>query len=287
MSDRKLWIVTASANPFKTKEWHNTWAQRSRQELKHRAVMVWNGASQYPGEITRGQLDTGALIITGDYLGVVPAFCLGLQAVIHRAQPQDVIACLHDDVAIMEQDWDLRVLAHFDQHPNTCLAGFFGATGLGAPDIYKTPYDPMQLARMDCWSNMDDAEAHGQRSIEAKRVVVLDGFSQIMSVEFAKYAVGWLQESGITHHFYDGILGCLARRFSPDRYDMTRRALEAEVWMIPIQCHHAGGQTAVGDVGYQAWAKTKTENGDQGFWNQAHRIGYERFQDVLPLRLKE
>lgn len=293
MSDRKLWIVTASANPFKTKEWHNTWAQRSGQELKRRAVMVWNGASQYQGEITRVQLDTGALIITGDYLGVVPAFCLGLQAVIHRAAPQDVIACLHDDVAILEQNWDQKVLAHFDQHPRTCLAGFFGATGLGAPDIYKTPYNPMQLARMDCWSNMDDAEAHGQRSTEAKRVVVLDGFSQIMSVEFAKYAVAYLQESGITHHGYDGVLGCLAarwarqRRWRDDDDGVPTGVRSSEVWMIPIACHHAGGQTAVGDVGYQAWAKTKIENGDQGFWEAAHRIWYDGFRDVLPLRLKE
>ncbi len=280
-SDRKLWIVTASTNPFKTRRWHESWNNKSAVELKHRAVTVWNGAAAWEGRLSNVQLDTGGLIITGDYLGVVPAFCLGLQAVIHRAGPKDVIACLHDDVEIFEQDWDLRVLEHFDAHPNTVLAGFFGATGLGDPEIYKKPYDPMQLARYDCWSNMDDAEAHGSRSTEAKRVVVLDGFSQIMSRDFALFAAEALQGTGVTHHFYDGMLGCLAAEYS----DMFIDEDEKEVWMIPVSCHHAGGQTAVGDAGYQAWAKTKIEGGDQGFWEEAHKAGYNRFRHVLPLRL--
>lgn len=287
MSERKLWIVTATANPHKTRKWWSSWPRRASLELQERnSIMVWNGTG------ARVDLDGRALhsnlILISDYLGVVPAFCLGLQAVIHRAQPHDVIACLHDDVEIFDHDWDLRVLEHFDTHPRTILAGFFGATGLGAPDIYKTPYDPMQLARMDCWSNMDDAEAHGQRSTEAKRVVVLDGFSQIMSVPFARYAVNYLQESGVTHHFYDGMLGCLAERHSRAELHLGESGCHyREVWMIPIRCHHAGGQTAVGDPGYQAWAKTRTEKGDQGFWEEAHRIGYDMFKDVLPLRLEE
>ncbi len=263
------------------------------QDLERRAVVVWNGASSFPRQHQMMKLDVGGALIVGDYLGVVPAFCLGLHIVVNRAAPGDIIACLHDDVEILEQDWDRKVLEHFDLHPATCLAGFFGATGLGAADIYKTPYDPMQLARMDCWSNMDDAEAHGQRTSLPKRVVCLDGFSQIMSVDFAKFALQWLDNSGITHHFYDGILGCLAARWARQAQWLTdddavpSGVRGGEVWMIPIRCHHAGGQTAVGDPGYQAWAKAKTEKGDQGFWEEAHRIGYECFRDVLPLRLKE
>jgi hypothetical protein len=57
--------------------------------------------------------------------------------------------------------------------------------------------------------------------------------------------------------------------------------------MIPVKCHHAGGQTAVGDQGYQAWAKAKIAGGDQGFWEESHRYFYEELRDVLPLRLKE
>jgi len=236
-SERKLWVVTATTDPNRTRQWCS-WGKRRATDFD--MTIVWNGvagvttAPYFGGEFDKDQ----SLLMVSDYLGVVPAFCLGLHAVIHRAQPQDIIALLHDDVEIFEQDWDLKVLEHFDSHPATCLAGFFGATGLGAPDIYKTPYDPMQLARMDCWSNMDDAEAHGQRSTEAKRVVVLDGFSQIMSVPFAEYALRELEALRITHHFYDGALGCLAARQASYGF------LDKEVWMIPIRCHHAGGQTA-------------------------------------------
>jgi hypothetical protein len=242
--------------------------------------VVWNGAAGTQDPEQRTSLTT-TVIIEPDYLGVVPAFCLGLHAVIHRAQPQDIIALLHDDVEIFEQDWDLKVLEHFDSHPQTCLAGFFGATGLGAPDIYKTPYDPMQLARMDCWSNMDDAEAHGQRSETPRRAVCFDGFSQIMTVELAKYITLQLEHSKLTHHAFDSAIGALAARFCRDR------GYEYEAWMIPIRCHHAGGQTAVGDPGYQAWAKARIEKGDQGFWEESHRYFYEELRDILPLRLKE
>ncbi|HEY9015251.1 MAG TPA: hypothetical protein VIM84_09335, partial [Gemmatimonadales bacterium] len=79
---------------------------------------------------------------------------------------------------------------------------------------------------------------------------------------------------GVTHHFYDGMLGALAAR------------LDWEVWFLPVRCRHFGGQTAVGDAGYAEWAKTQHPDGDQGFWQDAHRIGYDRFRDVLPLRVR-
>ncbi len=239
---------------------------------------VWNGAygKWYPFDPQVAK--DGSLLIIPDYLGVVPAFCLGIRAALAQAQPQDIICCLHDDVEIQEQDWDLKILEHFDSHPGTVLAGFFGATGLGADDIYQTPYDPMQLARRDCWSNVDDAEAHGQRSEVAKRAVCFDGFSQIMTVECAGYIVDELERSKLIHHGYDSAIGALAARYYNNDY---------EAWMIPVKCHHAGGQTAVGDPGYQAWAKAKIDKGDQGFWEQSHRYFYENLRDVLPLRLPE
>lgn len=283
-SERKLWIVTASTDVDKARRWTDSWrARASALEGAFHAVIVWNGVGQRPWPHWSGTRSDTTLIIEPDYLGVVPAFCLGLQAVIHRAQPHDVIACLHDDVEIFEQDWDRKVLAHFDAHPRTILAGFFGATRLGADELYKTDYDPMQLARGDCWSNMDDAEAHGQRSTEARRVVVLDGFSQIMRADFARYACEALQKSGVTHHAYDLALGCLAARWARG----VSTQLGAETWMIPIHCHHAGGQTAVGDRGYQEWAAKKIKDGDQGFWLEAHAHFYEEFRDILPLRLGE
>jgi hypothetical protein len=79
------------------------------------------------------------------------------------------------------------------------------------------------------------------------------------------------QTLGITHHCYDSLCGCYARR------------LGWEVWMLPVKCHHFGGRTAVNDQAYHAWAKTQDPNGDSGFWLKAHEIGWREFRDVLPL----
>jgi len=175
------------------------------------------------------------------------------------------------------------------RHPNCGLAGFGGAIGLGDEQIYQKPYDPMQLARIGFRSNLIDAEKHGTRSLLPERVACLDGFSQIGTRQFwegyrnqtralVRYSLQdmpWtvLEELGFVHHFYDGALGCIAKRHG------------WEVWYLPVRGQHFGGQTAVGDPGYGDWAKTQIKDGDQGFWQAAHRIGYDAFKDVLPIRL--
>jgi hypothetical protein len=148
----------------------------------------------------------------------------------------------------------------------------------------------MQLARIMFRSNMVNAEMHGIRSLLTEQVACLDGFSQIGRRDFwygehththradgaAKGDVRpwtYLEQLGVVHHFYDGMLGCLAARYG------------WETWYLPVRCDHHGGLTAVGDRGYQEWAKTKTTEGDHGFWTEAHEIGYREFRDVLPLRI--
>lgn len=226
----------------------------------------------------------------GDYLGTVRAFRQGVDALLAQEEVE-VIACLHDDLEIIEVGWDQRVLRHFDRQPSCGLAGFGGAIGLGDDDLYQKPYAPVQLARRGFRSNLVDAEQHGVRSLFPERVACLDGFSQVGRREFwegyvrdlgkkpedrvAREQRPWtyLDKLGVVHHFYDGMLGCLAARYG------------WETWYLPIACRHYGGQTAVGDPGYQAWARTRQALGDHGFWEAAHAIGYEVFRDVLPLRV--
>ena len=81
-----------------------------------------------------------------------------------------------------------------------------------------------------------------------------------------------MQRLGITHHLYDGLLGCYAKRIG------------YQVWFVPIKCHHFGGRTAAGDARYAAWAQQQIEGGDAGFWTKAHEIGYREFRDCLPIR---
>lgn len=223
------------------------------------------------------------------YMGVVPAFRAGVDTALDG--PYDLIACFHDDLEILDPHWAERVVDYFADNPAMGLAGFGGAIGLGAEDLYQQEYRPDLLARVGFRSNLVDAEAHGARVLYPERVSCLDGFSQIGTRAFwAGYRFEerpggvlidrtalrpWtvLQDLGMIHHFYDGALGCLAARAG------------WETWYLPIPCRHYGGRTAVGDPGYQQWALQQPAGGDHGFWREAHRIGYEAFRDVLPLRV--
>jgi len=230
-----------------------------------------------------------------EILGVVPSFAIGVARAL--SDNAAVIAAFHDDLLIEQDGWDEDVVRLFKACPRAGLVGFGGAKGLGSDDLYKSPYHPMQLARQGFLSNMRDAEAHGMRSEAAVPVACLDGFSQIGLREFWRgvpynLEVGlppsmedvpvWnnlftlMKRWGVIHHFYDGMLGCFARR------------LGYLVWLLPIKCHHYGGRTAVADARYLEWANAQHPpdgtSGDQMFWTQAHQIGYTEFQDVLPIR---
>ena len=236
---------------------------------------IWNGrlavvsATLESTDLIRKCTTSWAQRSDGDYptytvkgrCGVVPLFAEGLARAL-RDTKADIIACLHDDVEIKENAWDRQVIEFFDAHPACGLLGFGGGTGLGSADIYHCNYNPMQLARQDFVSNMDDAEVHGRRArlvpdpdethlYAAERVACLDGFSQIGRRGFWQGRLRQphptirqaddqtnlferLTDLGLVHHAYDAALGCYAKR------------LGWEVWMLPIACKHWGGQTAVG-----------------------------------------
>lgn len=272
----RLIVVTASTNTARARDCFASWGDVQ-------IVCVSNG----PAVQEVDPLPMIDLTHQG-YMGTVAAFRKGVDFALAHSNAE-VIACLHDDVEIKDPHWAEKVLRHFDRQPSCGLLGFGGAIGLGSDDLYTTPYDPMHLARIGFRSNMINAEAHGVRSLLSERVACLDGFSQVGRREFwagyqrATYHDGMYEERprpwthletlGVSHHLYDGLLGCLAARYG------------WETWYLPIACHHFGGRTAVGDEGYQAWAKTQVEGGDHGFWERAHEIGFNSFRDVLPLRV--
>lgn len=297
----RLAVVTASIDYSRALPVLTGWYERAAQPIDLYVVHQagWNRDWQkfYEGP-------TPLTVYTcKDILGVVHAFAIGVRRALHDGA--NIIACLHDDLEIEQDGWDEDVVRLFKACPRAGLCGFGGAKGLGSDDLYQVPYNPMQLARQNFGSNMRHAEVHGMRWEHAQPAACLDGFSQIglrefwlggerLSFQGASFGTEpypsqgnlfeQMQAWGVTHHFYDGMLGCFAKR------------LGWQVWYLPITCHHHGGMTAVADPRYHAWANRYAQQtdrlegieeegtGDQIFWLRSHRIGYEQFRDVLPIR---
>jgi hypothetical protein len=262
--------------PEKTKKYWGSWLERAYDPYLSRVVVV-NG-----GKLNREQLSPlvyqtgaepqrGTFLYSNEIMGPVPAFAWGVEAALKTEA--DLIACFHDDLEILESGWDREVIRFFDDHPRCMLAGFGGAPKLGRPGMYDQQYDPMSLARHGFVSNMRDAEAHGIRSDRAQRLAVLDGFSLIGRRRFMNdFWFVAAEQLGLTHHAYDALAGVVAA------------ALHGEVWLIPLQVHHAGGASAVGNQDYQLWARQQNQGrGDQGFWEDSHRKVWEYARGVLPL----
>lgn len=273
-----LCVVTATTDPDRARSCIRSWGGMP-------FVGVVNGRPWTPLEKPAGEAEgelVRSWILSPEYLGTVPAFRLGVDYALEQTDA-DIIACFHDDVEILDPEWIPKVIRLFERHPDCGLAGFGGAIGLGTDELYKCEYSPMQLARIGFRSNLVDAEVHGIRSLLSEQVAVLDGFSQIGRREFFEgYRRSgreddppwtYLADQGFRHHFQDGGLACLAKR-----YGWT-------TWYLPISCRHYGGRTAVADEGYRKWAESVIPGGDQSFWQHSHKIAAQLFSDVLPIRL--
>ncbi len=184
----------------------------------------------------------------------------------------DVIAYLHSDLFIHEFSWDERVLREFED-PNVVLVSFFGARQLGRPSLYVEPYHYSQLARGDCWSNMRDAEMHGQRCIGSMDVAMIDSFSLIVRRSFLDEIGGWPMQCPPSHGSDMWICMMAARH-------------KKKVRLIGIYCSHAsGGVRGDGKFDYPAWAAQTKWGSDAAMHAWWHQYLYSEFKDVLPIKV--
>lgn len=179
---------------------------------------------------------------------------------IYESTTEPIIAYIHDDVMIYEQDWDLRVLKQFED-PQVGLVGFGGALRLGHLDIYKIPYELPQLARFGFMSNMRNAEAHGQRFFGERDVATLDGFAMFARRSVLDNFGGWPIGTPINYFMYDNLLACQVRR------------LGLKTRLVGVDCEHLGGKTA-----------SIIQLPDSH--SAAHEWFYEEFRDVLPFAVE-
>lgn len=199
-------------------------------------------------------------------IGVTPALHkLYEMAIGTGANDSDFILFMHDDVQILEEHWDERVLGWLEDRPNCGIFGFGGARGLGDPDIYKTPYKLQQLARRDFISNMKNGEIHGRIVKYPTRVATLDLFTIGAKVSFLKSIKGWNWWPTVHHNLDHAI--CL-----------EAIAQGLEVWMLPIHCHHKGGQTSTRVDFEQDFGMS-----EGNVHADAHTVLYDRYRHMLPI----
>jgi len=186
-----------------------------------------------------------------------------------RETDATVIGYLHSDLYILEKDWDRRVLEQFDD-PRVAVVGFVGAIGLAHEDIYKIPYDYVQLARNGVFSNLTDWEVHGGREMDTRRVAVIDSCAVFVQREFLARCGGWpVATYPNSSHCSDLWICCMAHRY------------RLGVRMVGIACSHRGG--GKGQAGGQ-WLDQR--GGDWQLHQRAHELIYDDFRDVLPVRIR-
>lgn len=280
-----------------TWDWERTIAQiKSHRNLgdSHANIVVWSGAPIIGQDNTILEIDARAhglddltVLACKTRLPPVEAMWVGADRA-QKLNPKSLLCFLHDDVEIFTQNWD-EVLVNFfrSSHSNCGLAGFGGAFGLGTDDLYSTPYQLQQLIRIGYRSNAYDWAMHGEHLRVSQRVAVLDGLALVFRPE-AYNAMAGLTVGG---REYRGWLECAWNDRIPfhmyDAWACLRLArLGWEVWAVPIEFHHQGGGTSVQfGVEYEEMVRRLGFESGQALFESAHQTIYDKFRDVLPLRV--
>lgn len=175
----------------------------------------------------------------------------------------DYIFYIHNDVMIYEKGWDEKLERILTMYPDTGVAGFYGAKGIGTPDIYRSGYAMHQMIRVENVSGCHRMDAvHGYRpprNGEIEDVAVMDGFSLIVKTELLN-DIGGFDRNYPPHHMYDNDI-CLE---SLDKGYVNR--------VIAMDAQHLGGRTDVGENWAEKFGKTKAE-----IHKDAHPVFYKKW----------
>lgn len=230
-------------------------------------MQTWEGAlASAPGtDITFAVEDT----IDGPGAGYLQK----VERIYRGAAPTDLICYFHSDLFIHQHGWDEMVRREFAD-PQVAVASFCGALGHGSDDIYKTTYDYRQLARYGFVSNMTDAESHGARLLRPCNVAVVDSMAIIVRRAFLDAIGGWPVNRYPPSHVSDYWICLMARRY------------KCKVRYIPVAVtHKSGGWKGDGRFDYGAWIAGTKWGSDAECHRIGHRMIYDDFRDVLPVRV--
>lgn len=241
-------------------------------------LIVDNGSTPPVRDWLKG-LREGDNVLRNDYnVGVMPAMN---QAWYILKDLTDYIFFPHNDLLIHEKNWDDKILRVLSALPDCGVAGFYGAKGIGTPDIYRSPYVMQQLVRLENVSACTrmNAAIHGFRPPrgEVEKVAVMDGFSLIVKTELLN-GQGGFDRSYPPHHNYDN--------------DICLESLDKGYsnYVISMDADHLGGRTDVGEDWAKGFGKTKAEihrDSHPVIYKKWHpdNVKSERHKISLPVRI--
>ena len=244
----------------------------SEGEAKLSLVIIDNGSNPPVRDWLVGLRDSDLVIRNNENVGVLPALNQAWQVLKNST---DYIFYTHNDVLIFEQGWDDKLIRILSEQENVGVAGFYGAKGIGTPDIYRTRYAMQQVVRLENVSGCHRMDAvHGYRSPhgETEDVAVMDGFSLVVKTELLN-KIGGFDRNYPVHHMYDNDI-CLESLANGYRNIV-----------ISMDAQHLGGRTDVGENWAEPMGKTK-----QQVHQEAHPIFYEKWREGkhtihLPIRV--
>jgi len=266
---KKFQIVIPILNQHDaTEENVQSWIDLAKDKID---ILFIDNGSEVPLESTdfyRRWEDAGHVrcIRNDQNVGVYPTFQQGLENT-----DADFIFYSHNDVEMLEYGWDVklgRLLGSSDS--SWGVGGMFGAQGLGLPGIYQQPYHMHQLQRWGCVTVEGMHEPSSARAIrfEKERVMVLDGFSLIVSRAMIKTAMQgrFHYEDFPPHHMYD-IDICITSHYAG-----------FSNYCLDIDCIHKGGRTST----TEKWAEVMGTT-DEEVHREAHHVFYEKWRGMLPV----
>jgi hypothetical protein len=248
-------------------------------------VEVWIGANSCHIDKSRiGPLKSGLpadvhVVFSEDNEGVVPMMHMLWDQIPRSGYSMgedDIFCFIHDDCLLLEKNWDGRVVSIFSTQPSGDCIGLVGGTGIGAEDIYKTPYRTIQLGRHNVHSAMVDAESHGRRATGPMKLATADGCALFVRRSFLDKLGGWAWWPE-PNHGYDNALACMLRRHGRD------------MWLLPLVFQHPSPlKLALPEEFKNKHAAERYVarfGQDHEVHERAHRRLYDTFRDVLPFHV--
>lgn len=242
-------------------------------EEPHELVIVSNGSSPEDNlelEDWLTELHTSGwenvFVESPEPLGSTVALNVGL-----TEASGEIVAMIHNDLLVKQIGWDQKILDFYETNRNVGLVGFAGAKQLGRNDIYREPYELVQMARNDVYTSLEDWPVHGAKTEVPTEVAVLDGLT-MCGRRNDILAIGGFDEEMI-HHQYDNDI---CTRFHYAGYHN---------FVLPITAQHLNGQTANFPI-YNDWL---TENGlgrDGDVHKASHEYFYKKWKNKLPIRVE-